>query len=104
MIGGVDDSRGMRPCSVLPALGLVSRSIFVFDEFICYETWDQDEALAWVEAVAKNGWVVEPLALSVATKQAVFRVIDVPHENFPTVRCEDPGSSTTGDWAFGLLK
>lgn len=56
---------------------IVKGSILIFDEYICHPTWRQDEFRAWRECCKRFGWKYEYLGFSLATKQAVVRVIDV---------------------------
>ena len=45
-------------------------SVIVFDEYICTESWREDEFRAFQEAVAANAWTYEYLAFGLFTKQA----------------------------------
>ena len=56
---------------------VVVGSVVVFDEFFCHDTWRCDEYLAWQEACREFGWAFETLAVSVASKQAVMRVVQI---------------------------
>jgi len=53
---------------------IVPGSIIVFDEYLGYEHWRQDEFKAFHEAATRHGWAHEHLAVSFSTKQAVIRI------------------------------
>ncbi|KAL7560183.1 hypothetical protein ACA910_016611 [Epithemia clementina (nom. ined.)] len=55
---------------------LVPGTVLVFDEYMAHPTWRQDEFRAWRECCNRFGWKYEYLAFSLATKQAVVRVVD----------------------------
>uniref|UniRef100_A0A7S2BNQ4 Uncharacterized protein n=1 Tax=Octactis speculum TaxID=3111310 RepID=A0A7S2BNQ4_9STRA len=55
---------------------VVPGTVFVFDEFVCHETWRTDEALAWLEWCHDQGWLFETLAVSMVSKQAVMRITE----------------------------
>jgi tetratricopeptide (TPR) repeat protein len=53
---------------------IVPGTVLVFDEFLGYEHWQEDEQRAFAEAVSASGWRYECLGFSFATKQAVIRI------------------------------
>lgn len=53
---------------------IVPGTIIVFDEYLCYPSWREDEFRAWRECCKRFGWTYEYLAFSLVTKQAVLRV------------------------------
>lgn len=55
---------------------VVVGTVLVFDEYMGHPTWRQDEFRAWRECCKRFGWKYEYLGFSLATKQAVVRVID----------------------------
>ena len=55
---------------------LVPGTVLVFDEYMGHPTWRQDEFRAWRECCNRFGWKYEYLAFSLATKQAVVRVLE----------------------------
>jgi hypothetical protein len=54
---------------------MVTGSVIVFDEFIGYETWRDDEFKAFHEAVERFGWTYEVLCFSFMTRQVALRVV-----------------------------
>lgn len=62
--------------TVLDLIGprIVTGSVIVFDEFIGYETWRDDEYRAFHEAAGRFGWTYEVLCFSFVTKQVAVRV------------------------------
>lgn len=55
---------------------VVPGSVLVFDEYLGYEHWLEDEFRAFHEAVEQHGWRYRYLAFSFATKQAVVQITD----------------------------
>lgn len=53
---------------------VVSGTVFVFDEFIGYGSWREDEYKAFHEAVRQFGWAYEVLCFSFMTKQVAVRI------------------------------
>lgn len=53
---------------------MVTGSVIVFDEFIGYETWRDDEFKAFHEAVDRFGWTHEVLCFSFMTRQVAVLV------------------------------
>jgi len=53
---------------------IVRGTVIVFDEFLGYAGWEQDEYRAFREAVAKHGWHHEYLCFGPCTRQAVVRI------------------------------
>ena len=56
---------------------VVPGTVLVFDEYICYSSWRQDEFRAWRECCKRFGWKYEYLAFSLSTKQAVVQLTSV---------------------------
>ena len=61
---------------------MVTGSVVVFDEFIGYETWREDEYKAFHEAVERFGWTYEVLCFSFMTRQVAV-TITVPEITSP---------------------
>jgi tetratricopeptide (TPR) repeat protein len=57
---------------------IVPGTVIVFDEYIGYEHWRDDEFRAFQEAVARHGWRYEYLCFSFATKQVAVRILREP--------------------------
>ena len=55
---------------------IVPGSVLVFDEYLGYEHWRDDEFRAFHEAVEEYGWRYRYLCFSFATKQAVVQITD----------------------------
>ncbi|MBI3223136.1 MAG: class I SAM-dependent methyltransferase, partial [Nitrosomonadales bacterium] len=53
---------------------IVPGTVIVFDEYIGYKQWREDEFKAFQEAVAKFGWEYEYLCFSFMTKQVGVRI------------------------------
>jgi len=53
---------------------IVPGTVIVFDEYIGYEQWREDEFKAFQEAVARYGWSYEYLCFSFFTKQVAVRL------------------------------
>ena len=53
---------------------IVPGTVIVFDEYIGYEQWREDEFRAFQEAVARYGWRYEYLCFSFFTKQVAVRL------------------------------
>ena len=49
-------------------------TVIVFDEYLGYEHWREDEFRAFQEAVARRGWAYELLCFSFSTKQVAVRI------------------------------
>ena len=49
--------------------------VIIFDEYVMYEGWQEDEFQAFREAVDEYGWKYEYLGISLVTKQAVVRIL-----------------------------
>ena len=58
---------------------IVPGTIIIFDEFVLYDNWQLHEFKAFQEAVAMHRWEFEYLAISMFSKQAVVRIIDIKH-------------------------
>lgn len=56
---------------------IVPGTVIVFDEYIGYKQWREDEFKAFQEAVAKYGWSYEYITFSFMTKQVGVRIIKV---------------------------
>jgi tetratricopeptide (TPR) repeat protein len=54
---------------------VVSGTIIVFDEFIGYKSWKDDEFKAFQEAVHQYQWRYEMLSFSFATKQVALKIL-----------------------------
>ena len=54
---------------------IVPGTVLVFDEYIGYETWQEDEFRAWRECCERFGWQYHYLGFSLGTKQVVIQVI-----------------------------
>jgi tetratricopeptide (TPR) repeat protein len=54
---------------------IVSGTVIVFDEYIGYKSWKEDEFKAFQEAVAQYGWRYEILSFSFATKQVALKIL-----------------------------
>ena len=54
---------------------IVSGTVIVFDEYIGYKSWKDDEFKAFQEAVAQYQWRYEILSFSFATKQVAVKII-----------------------------
>lgn len=54
---------------------IIPGTVIVFDEYIGYKSWKEDEFKAFQEAVAQYGWRYEILSFSFATKQAAIKII-----------------------------
>ena len=54
---------------------VVSGSVIVFDEFIGYKSWKEDEFKAFQEAVDHHQWRYEILSFSFATKQVALKIL-----------------------------
>ena len=54
---------------------IVSGTVIVFDEFIGYKSWRQDEFKAFQEAVHQYQWRYEILSFSFATKQVAVKIL-----------------------------
>lgn len=63
-------------CTVLDLLAprIVTGTVIVFDEFIGYASWRQDEFKAFHEAVDHHGWRYEILCFSFVTRQVAVRI------------------------------
>ena len=57
---------------------IVVGTVLIFDEYIAYPSWKEDEYRAWQECCGKYGWEYDYLAFSLATKQAIVKVTKVP--------------------------
>jgi tetratricopeptide (TPR) repeat protein len=53
---------------------IVPGTVIVFDEYIGYPTWKEDEFRAFNEAVEKYGWQYDILCFSFVTKQVAVRI------------------------------
>lgn len=49
-------------------------TVIVFDEYLGYEHWREDEFKAFQEAVVRHGWTYVLLCFSVSTKQVAVRI------------------------------
>ena len=49
--------------------------MIVFDEYIGYKSWKEDEFKAFQEAVIQYQWQYEILTFSFATKQVAVKII-----------------------------
>ena len=54
---------------------IIPGSVLVFDEFLGYEHWREDEFRAFHEAVEQHGWRHRYVCFSFATKQAVVQIL-----------------------------
>jgi tetratricopeptide (TPR) repeat protein len=54
---------------------IVPGTVIVFDEYIGYREWREDEYRAFQEAVARHGWRYEYLCFSFFTKQVAVRIL-----------------------------
>lgn len=54
---------------------VVPGTVIVFDEYIGYKSWKEDEFKAFQEAVVQYGWRYELLTFSFGTKQASVKII-----------------------------
>lgn len=54
---------------------VVSGTVIVFDEFIGYKSWQEDEFKAFQEAVSQFQWQYEILSFSFATKQVALKIL-----------------------------
>lgn len=54
---------------------VVSGTVMVFDEFIGYKSWKDDEFKAFQEAVQQYQWRYEILSFSFATKQVALKIL-----------------------------
>lgn len=54
---------------------IASGTVIVFDEFIGYKSWKEDEFKAFHEAAVKYQWRYEILSFSFATKQATIKIL-----------------------------
>ncbi len=59
----------------LLGLQVVPGTVIVFDEFIGYKSWKDDEFKAFQEAVDQYQWRYEILSFSFATKQVAFKIL-----------------------------
>jgi hypothetical protein len=53
---------------------IIPGTVIVFDEYIGYPTWKEDEFRAFNEAVEKYGWQYDILCFSFVTKQVAVRI------------------------------
>ncbi|CAE8598277.1 unnamed protein product [Polarella glacialis] len=53
---------------------IVPGTVLVFDEYLMTPTWQDDEFKAFQEAVTKNGWTFEYVAISIMSGQAIIRI------------------------------
>ena len=53
---------------------IMSGTVIVFDEYIGYKSWKNDEFKAFQEAVTQYGWKYEVLSFSFATKQVAVKI------------------------------
>jgi tetratricopeptide (TPR) repeat protein len=58
----------------LLAVRIVPGTVIVFDEYIGYQQWREDEFRAFQEALARHGWSYEYLCFSFFTKQVAVRL------------------------------
>jgi len=63
--------------TIFNALGdhIVPGTVIVFDEYIGYKSWRDDEFKAFQEAIAQYGWKYEILTFSFASKQVAVKII-----------------------------
>jgi tetratricopeptide (TPR) repeat protein len=54
---------------------VVRGTIIVFDEYVLNPHWKEDEYRAFQEAVTKYGWKYEYIAISLASQQAIVRIL-----------------------------
>jgi tetratricopeptide (TPR) repeat protein len=54
---------------------IIPGTVIVFDEYIGYKSWKDDEFKAFQEAIAQYGWKYEVLTFSFATKQVAVKII-----------------------------
>jgi hypothetical protein len=54
---------------------VVPGTVIVFDEYLGYEHWRDDEFRAFQEAVGRHGWRYEYLCFSFVTKQVAVRIV-----------------------------
>lgn len=54
---------------------IIAGTVIVFDEYIGYKSWKNDEFKAFQEAVITYGWQYEILTFSFATKQVALKII-----------------------------
>jgi len=53
---------------------IATGAVIVFDEFIGYDTWRDDEYKAFHEAAERFGWTYEVLCFSFMTKQVAVKL------------------------------
>ncbi len=56
---------------------IIPGTVILFDEFIGYESWQDDEFKAFIEAANKYSWDYEMILISFATKQAAVKIKSV---------------------------
>lgn len=54
---------------------IIPGTVIIFDEYIGYEHWREDEFRAFQEAVVKYGWSYEYICFSFFTKQVAIRIV-----------------------------
>lgn len=54
---------------------ITSGTVIVFDEYIGYKSWKEDEFKAFQEAVTQHRWNYEILSFSFATKQVALKIL-----------------------------
>jgi tetratricopeptide (TPR) repeat protein len=63
--------------TIFDALGnyILPGTVIVFDEYIGYKSWKNDEFKAFQEAIAQYGWQYEVITFSFASKQVAVKII-----------------------------
>ena len=56
---------------------IIPGTVILFDEFIGYKSWQDDEFKAFTEAAKKYSWDYEIILVSFATKQAAVKIKSV---------------------------